>query len=104
MNAQPQRNGPSPLSCAVVLGEAVRDEHGRAGVEAYVKALASLLPPQLIDQLAYRLSVPVPTPPPCPPPPPPQPPQPQKMPDMEKLFQMMRLFEQFRPKSPPCGQ
>ena len=103
MNPQPQRNGPSPLSCAVVLGEAVRDEHGRAGVEAYVKALAPLLPPSMIDQLAYRLNVPVPVP--TPPPPPPAPPAPQKppmqMPDMEKLFQMMRLFEQLRPRNPP---
>lgn len=103
MNPQPQRNGPSPLSCAVVLGEAVRDEHGRAGVEAYVKALAPLLPPSMIDQLAYRLNVPVPAP--TPPPPPPAPPAPQKppmqMPDMEKLFQMMRLFEQLRPRNPP---
>ena len=96
MNPQPQRNGPSPLSCAVLLGEAVRDEHGRAGVEAYVKALAPLLPRELVDQLAYRLNVPVPAPP-CPPAPPP-PPKPQ--PDMEKLIQMMRLFEQFRPKTP----
>ena len=99
MNMQPQRNGPSPLSCAVILGEAVRDEHGRAGVEAYVKALAPLLPRDLTDQLAYRLNVPVPQPAPCPPPPPP----PKQQPDMEKLFQMMRLMEQFRPK-PPCGQ
>ena len=103
MNPQPQRNGPSPLSCAVVLGEAVRDEHGRAGVEAYVKALMPLLPPSMIDQLAYRLNVPVPAP--TPPPPPPAPPAPQKppmqMPDMEKLFQMMRLFEQLRPRTPP---
>ena len=102
MNAQPQRNGPSPLSCAVVLGEAVRDEHGRAGVEAYVKALSPLLPRELIDQLAYRLNVPAPTPAPCPPPPPPPPP-PKQQPDMEKLFQMMRLFEQFRPKNPSVG-
>ncbi len=103
MNAQLQRNGPSPLSCAVVLGEAVRDEHGRAGVEAYVKALAPLLPRDLCDQLAYRLNVPVPAPAPCPPPPPPPAPPKPPQPDMEKLFQMMRLFEQFRPK-PPCGQ
>lgn len=101
MNVQSQRNGPSPLSCAVILGEAVRDEHGRAGVEAYVKALAPLLPRELIDQLSYRLNVPVPAPP-CPQPPPPPPPPPQKAPDMEKLFQMMRLMEQFRPK-PPCA-
>ncbi|MBQ2201286.1 MAG: hypothetical protein II872_06610 [Clostridia bacterium] len=99
MNAQPQRNGPSPLLCAVTLGEAVRDEHGRAGVEAYVRALAPLLPGELVDQLAYRLNVPVPAPP-CPPAPPPPPARPQ--PDMEKLLQMMRLFEQFRPK-PPCN-
>ncbi|MBQ2202409.1 MAG: hypothetical protein II412_07525 [Clostridia bacterium] len=62
MNVQPQRTGPSPLSCAVTLGEAVRDEHGRAGVEAYVKALSPLLPRELIDQLAYRLNVPIPAP------------------------------------------
>ena len=101
MNAQPQRNGPSPLSCAVVLGEAVRDEHGRAGVEAYVKALSPLLPRELVDQLAYRLNVPLPAvAPPSPERPPLPPPAPQRpQPDMEKLFQMMRLFEQFRPKS-----
>ena len=98
MNVQPQRNGPSPLSCAVVLGEAVRDEHGRAGVETYVKALAPLLPRELIDQLAYRLNVPVPSPAPLCPAPPPPPPPPKQQPDMEKLFQMMRLMEQLRPK------
>lgn len=106
MNPQPQRNGPSPLSCAVVLGEAVRDEHGRAGVEAYVKALAPLLPPSMIDQLAYRLNVPVPAPaPPSPPPPPPAAQKPSvQTPDMEKLFQMMRLFDQLRPRTAPNGQ
>ena len=98
MNAQPQRNGPSPLLCAVTLGEAVRDEHGRTGVEAYVSALAPLLPRELIDQLAYRLNVPVPAPP-CPIPPPPPPPPPRPQPDMEKLFQMMRLMEQLRPRN-----
>ena len=104
MNPQPQRNGPSPLSCAVTLGEAVRDEHGRAGVEAYVKALAPLLPRELTDQLAYRLNVPVPAPAPPPPPPPPAPQKPSmQAPDMEKLFQMMRLFEQLRPRTPPNG-
>ncbi len=104
MNPQPQRNGPSPLSCAVTLGEAVRDEHGRAGVEAYVKALAPLLPPSMIDQLAYRLNVPVPASAP-PPPPAPAPQKPSMQgPDMEKLFQMMRLFEQLRPRTPPNGQ
>ena len=105
MNPQPQRNGPSPLSCAVTLGEAVREEHGRAGVESYVKALVPLLPRDLIDQLAYRLNVPIPAPAP---PPPPNPPAPQKppmqMPDMEKLFQMMRLMDQLRPRSQPGGQ
>jgi len=95
MNAQPQRNGPSPLSCAVQLGETVRDEHGRAGVQAYVKALAPLLPQSLIDQLAYRLNVSVPAPPP--PPPPPQP-KPAQQPDMERMLQMMQLFSQLRPR------
>ena len=101
MNAQPQRTGMSPLSCAVTLGEAVRDEHGRAGVEAYVKALAPFLPEKLIDQLAYRLNVPVPAPQSAPPPPnpPPPPPAPKQQPDMERLFQMMRLMEQLRPKN-----
>ncbi len=99
MNVQPQRTGPSPLSCAVTLGEAVRDEHGRAGVEAYVKALAPLLPRDLIDQLAYRLNVPVPAAPPPPPPPPPPVSKSAQAPDMEKLFQMMRLMEQLRPRS-----
>ena len=94
-NMQPQRTGPSPLACAVSLGEAVREEHGRAGVEQYVKALAPLLPRELIDQLAYRLNVPVPAAPP-PPPPPQKPPMP--LPDMEKLIQMMRLMEQLKPR------
>ena len=102
MNLQPQRTDPSPLFCAVTLGETVREEHGRQGVQEYVKALAPLLPRELVDQLAYRLNVPAPTPPPPPQPAPPPPPKPQQ-PDMEKLLQMMRLFEQFRPK-PPCGQ
>ena len=101
-NMQPQRTGPSPLACAVALGEAVREEHGRAGVEQYVKALAPLLPRDLIDQLAYRLNVPVPAAPPPPPPPPAPPappaPKPMQMPDMERLFQMMRLMEQLKPK------
>ena len=97
-NMQPQRTGPSPLACAVSLGEAVREEHGRAGVEQYVKALAPLLPRELIDQLAYRLNVPVPAAPPPPPPPPQKPPMP--LPDMEKLIQMMRLMDQLRPKNP----
>ncbi len=98
-NMQPQRTGPSPLACAVALGEAVREEHGRAGVEQYVKALAPLLPRDLVDQLAYRLNVPAPAAPPPPPPPSPPPAQkPVQMPDMERLFQMMRLMEQFRPK------
>ena len=96
-NIQPQRTGPSPLACAVTLGEAVREEHGRAGVEQYVKALAPLLPRDTIDQLAYRLNVPVPAAP-LPPPPPSQKP-PMQMPDMERLFQMMRLMEQLRPKN-----
>ena len=103
MNVQPQRTGPSPLSCAVTLGEAVRDEHGRAGVEAYVKALSPLLPRELIDQLAYRLNVPIPAPAAPPQPPPPPPVQRSPQPDMEKLFLMMRLMEQLRPK-PPVGQ
>ncbi len=104
MNAQPQKTGPSPLSCAVILGEAVRDEHGRSGVEAYVKALVPLLPPSMIDQLAYRLNVPVPAPAPPPPPPQPAPPaQRPQQPDMERLLQMMRFFEQLRPKSQPNG-
>ena len=98
-NMQPQRTGPSPLACAVALGEAVREEHGRAGVEQYVKALAPLLPRDLVDQLAYRLNVPAPAAPPPPPPPPPPPAQkPVQMPDMERLFQMMRLMEQLKPK------
>lgn len=95
-NIQPQRTGPSPLACAVTLGEAVREEHGRAGVEQYVKALAPLLPRDTIDQLAYRLNVPVPAVP-LPPPPPSQKP-PMQMPDMERLFQMMRLMDQLKPK------
>ena len=98
-NMQPQRTGPSPLACAVALGESVREEHGRAGVEQYVKALAPLLPRDLIDQLAYRLNVPVPAAPPPPPPPPAPPaPKPMQLPDMERLFQMMRLMEQLKPK------
>lgn len=97
-NIQPQRTGPSPLACAVTLGEAVREEHGRAGVEQYVKALAPLLPRDTIDQLAYRLNVPVPAAP-LPPPPPSQKP-PMQMPDMERLFQMMRLMDQLKPKGP----
>ncbi len=98
-NMQPQRTGPSPLACAVALGEAVREEHGRAGVEQYVKALAPLLPRDLIDQLAYRLNVPAPAVPLPPPPPPPQRP-PMQAPNMEQLFQMMRLMEQLKPKGP----
>lgn len=103
MNAQPQRTGPSPLSCAVTLGEAIREEHGRAGVIAYVKALVPLLPQSFLDQLAYRLNVPVPTVPPPPPAPLPPVQKSAPAPDMEKLLQMLRLFEQFRPKNAPNG-
>ena len=99
MNMQPQQTGPSPLSCAIALGEAVREERGRAGVEQYVNALVPLLPRDLIDQLAYRLNVSAP-PAPSPPPPPPPAQKPMQMPDMERLFQMMRLMEQLRPKNP----
>ena len=100
MNMQPQRTDPSPLFCAVTLGEAVREEHGRQGVQEYVKALAPLLPANLIDQLAYRLNVPAPAAPPPPPPPAPPVQKSAPAPDMEKLLQMMRLFEQLRPKAP----
>lgn len=104
MNISSQRTDPSPLFCAVSLGEVVREEHGRQGVQEYVRVLAPLLPRELVDQLAYRLNIPVPSPPP--PPPQPAPPPPQKsapMPDMEKLLQMMRLFDQLRPKGGQSG-
>ena len=41
MNAQPQRNGPSPLSCAVLLGEAVRVvmENGQASISMIQRRL-----------------------------------------------------------------
>lgn len=45
------------LQSGVALGQAVRDEHGREGVRAYVGALNPLLPRALIEQLSAKLGV-----------------------------------------------
>ena len=76
-----QSDPTSSLQAGVLLGQAVRDEHGREGLRAYVAALNPLLPRALVEQLAHKLGVEVP--PPVPPiphglavaQPPPKPPQ-----------------------------
>lgn len=50
----------SPLQAAVTLGEHVRTEHGRAGVQRFVAALAPLLAEDLLQQAAQQLGVPCP--------------------------------------------
>lgn len=78
---QPQQEPLSSLQAGVLLGQAVRDEHGREGLRAYVAALNPLLPRALVEQLANKLGVEAPPPvPPIPhglaaPQPPPKPPQ-----------------------------
>ena len=52
----------SSLQAGVVLGQAVRDEHGREGLRAYVAALNPLLPRALVEQIAHRLGVEAPPP------------------------------------------
>jgi len=82
----------SPLSCAVALGEYIRLEYGKQGVQEFVHALARLTPPGLCAQLAEKLRVEAPAPPP--------PlfaqnaPQP-KRPDMgmDQLMQMMQMMQ-----------
>lgn len=82
---------PPPLTCAILLAGCVREERGRQGVEEYVKAMAGLLPEDMVRQLAVRLNVTLP--PPCPPPPPPPcPPPPPKRKDMD-MGQLMKLLQ-----------
>ena len=47
----------TPMQAGFALGQAVRDEHGREGVRAYVTALNPLLPRALIEQLAQKFGV-----------------------------------------------
>ena len=47
----------SPLQAAVALGEHVRTEHGRAGVQRLVAALSPLLPGDVLEQAARQLGV-----------------------------------------------
>ncbi len=97
---QPPRPTPSPIQCAVVLGDAIREEQGKRGVEEYLCALSGLLPPDWIEQIAYHLNVAPPRPRPMmPPQPPPPPPPPRPAPDMEKLMQVVRLMEQMNPRA-----
>lgn len=85
---------PSPLSCAILLGECIREERGKQGVCAYVAAMCELLPFSICEQLAYRLNVPLPQPAPPPPPPPPKPKNDGLQ--LNQLMQMMKMFEQFK--------
>lgn len=91
----PPRQQPSPLNCAVLLGETIREQCGVRGVEEYVQSLSKLLPKDWVGQLAYRLNVPCPPSEPPPPPPPPPPPKSQP-PDMERLMQMLRMMERMK--------
>ncbi|MDD3401524.1 MAG: hypothetical protein PHT58_07880 [Eubacteriales bacterium] len=86
---------PSPLSCAIILGECIRDERGKQGVCCYVGALMELLPFPLVEQIAYRLNVPLPEPPKPLPPPPQRAKQNDGM-QMNQLMQMVRMMEQFK--------
>ncbi|MDO4544282.1 MAG: hypothetical protein Q4C01_06980 [Clostridia bacterium] len=88
---------PSPLSCAILLGECIREERGKQGVCAYVAAMTELLPFSLCEQLAYRLNVPLPAPPPPPQPMPPPPPKPKGDGlQLNQLMQMMKMLDQFK--------
>lgn len=84
---------PSPLSCAIILGESIRCERGKQGVCCYVNALWDLLPFQMVEQLAYRLNVPLPEPPA---PPPPTKPKPNDGMQLNQLMQLFKLMEQFK--------
>ena len=62
---QGQNEACTPLQAGMALAQAVREEHGREGVRAYIAALNPLLPRALLEQLAAKLNVPAP--PPAPP-------------------------------------
>lgn len=52
----------SPLQAVVALGEYVRTEHGRVGVQQMVNALSPFLDGELGEQAARQLGVPPPKP------------------------------------------
>lgn len=47
----------SPLQAAVALGEHVRTEHGRDGVQRFIAALSPLLPDEVLQPAAQQLGV-----------------------------------------------
>ena len=53
----PQAKTLDSLEAGVVLGQAVRDEHGREGMRAYVRALNPLLPRARVEELAKMWGV-----------------------------------------------
>lgn len=95
-SGEPQNTGDevqdSPLSCAVALGEYIRIEYGKQGVQEFVHSLAHLVPMDMCGQLAEQLRVETPSPPP-----PlyrehaPQPKRPEM--GMDQLMQMMQMMQ-----------
>ena len=93
-NALPSEPENSPLACAAALGEYIRIECGKQGVQEFVLSLARLVPSTLSEQLAQRLNA-------EPPPPPPPlfarhepPPKRQEM-GMDQMMQMMQMMQMF---------
>ncbi|MCL2695726.1 MAG: hypothetical protein FWE69_05315 [Clostridiales bacterium] len=89
----PQDPLTSPLSCAVALGEYIRLEYGKQGVQEFVQSLSRLVPQELCGQMAERLHV-------APPAPPPPlfreyaaPPRRQPEMGMDQIMQMMQMMQ-----------
>ncbi|MCL2670828.1 MAG: hypothetical protein FWF10_02195 [Clostridiales bacterium] len=98
----------TPLSCAIALGEFVRAEVGKRGVQEFVHCMCRFLPFELCEQLACRLSCEPPHRPPEPHcehargqqehehhNPPHEPPKKKEM-SMEQMMQMMQMMSAFR--------
>lgn len=92
---QPRPEQPSPLSCAVILGECIREERGKQGLCCFINTLSELLPFSMVEQIACRLNVPMPPQKPQLPSPPPKPKQGEGI-GMNQLMQLMRMMEQFK--------
>jgi len=91
----------TPLSCAIALGEFVRAEVGRRGVQEFVHCMCRFLPFDVCEQMACRLGCEPPRRPPephCEPRhehPPHEPPKKKDM-SMEQMMQMMQMMSAFR--------
>lgn len=86
----PNKPCPTPLQCAVLLSDAVRQRCGLRGVEDFATALTPFFSPEWISELRRALDLP------CPPPPPPPPPKQNPSCDMEQLMRLMRLMERMK--------